>query len=160
MVNRRLVPRAGGALLLGMTACVLIALQVHQRAGAVSSAQSAWALRRVHAAVFPSFPPADVGCFMLRPGHSQIRVFVVDPSYTDYQTVQCDTSVRRSGAGYFVTVTQSWDGVQPPATGVFGWVQRLFYRPPHHVWSYRVLPQGNVIILPEQGERTPQSYTH
>jgi hypothetical protein len=150
-----------GALTLACMLGALLVTRAQQREGAVSATQAAWALRRVHAAVFPSFPLADVGCFTLRPGRSQSRVFVIDPSYTDYQTVHCEVAVRRGGAGYLVRVTQSWDdGARPTEDGPIGWVRRLLYKPPWHLWSYSVLPGGGVIVLPEQGARTPQSYAH
>lgn len=160
MPRRRVVVLAGGCALLCLIGTVL-ALRAQQRAAGVSAAHAAWALRRVHAAVFPAFPLADVGCFTLRPGHSQARVFVVDPSYTNYQTVQCDVAVRRNGAASQVSIMQSWDGAdRPTAGGPLGWLKRLFYKQPWHLWSYTVLSSGGVIVLPEQGERTPQSYVH
>ena len=149
-----------GALALGVVA-LLCLYRFQQRTPAVTASRAQWAIRRVHATVFPSFPLADVGCFTLRPGHTTTRVFVVDPSYTDYQTVRCDEQVTRAGQAYLVTITQSWDDAHAPtASGLLGWVERRFYKPPRHSWLYRVLPGGVVIVLPEQGPPTPQSYVH
>src|SRR5581483_1834086 len=126
---RRLLLILSAAVALGLAGS-LAWPHVQRRPPTVAMPRAQWAIRRVHAAVFAAFPLGDVGCFTLRPGHSQTTVAVLDPSYTDYQTVQCDEQVERAGRDYLVTVTQSWnDEHAPTASGLLGWVERLFYRP-------------------------------
>jgi hypothetical protein len=156
VLKHRALIGLGIAAALGL-ATLLIVLRL--QASAVSTAQAQWAIRRVHTVVFAAFPLGNVGCFTLQPGRSQATVAVLDPSYTDYRIVQCDTRVSHAGQGYLVTFTQSWDdGRAPTDLGLLGWVKRLLYRPASHTWSYRVLPGGTVITLPEHGPAPPQSY--
>jgi hypothetical protein len=116
-------------------------------------------IARVQLSVFGAV--GDAGCFTMHTGRSTARVFVVDPSYTNYQVVQCDDEVQRDGQGYRLTVTQSWDDPPPPdGVGPVAWLQRLFYRPAYHTWTYIVRKDGTVLALPERGKVTPQSYYH
>lgn len=94
-------------------------------------------------------------------GHGHARIFVVDPSYTDYWDVACATSATRTGKDILLAITQSWDATTPPdGSTPWGWVRRLFYRPASHTWLFRVHPDGSVVTLPERGKRLPQSYAH
>lgn len=128
---------------------------------AVPRREAIWALTRVQASVFGAVSTIDIGCFSLRTDASDVRVFVVDASYTNYESMHCEKRIRRDHGEYLVTITQSWeDRSTPDGSGPIGWIRRLLYRPPFHSWSYRIRPDGRVLVLPEHGEPPPQSYVH
>ena len=105
--------------------------------------------------------PVDIGCFTVNPGHVHKSVFVVDASYTNYEQVDCYDNVSGDGPGYRVTVSQTWEDTAPPdGNNPFSWLQRVFYKPSSHTWTYQVHQDGRVVTLSEQGKRTPESYTH
>lgn len=150
----------GTALLLCVIA-VVGTIVYHQLTPDVPEARARWAIRQVDRAVFGGVPIPGSNCFSSHTGHSTATVFVSDPSYTNYQTVNCTLSVHRSAGDYLLTVTESWDDTIPPTGwGPIGWVRRLFYRPASHKWLYRVRPDGAVLTLPERGAPAPQTYYH
>lgn len=152
-----------------LTLCAVAALCLAILLGALLSARgvsalpaqrTVWALAQVDRDLFSGFPSPGTSCFALRAGHSRAQVFVVDPSYTDYWDVGCETSAIRSGRDYLLTIDESWQEALPQGWGPVGWVRRLLYRPPSHTWTYRVHPDGTVVALPERGKPAPQSYSH
>jgi len=152
-----------------LTLCAVAALCLAVLLGALLPARGAatlpaqrtvWALAQVDRDLFSGFPSPGTSCFALRAGRSRAQVFVVDPSYTDYWDVGCETSAVRSGRDYLLTIDESWQEALPQGWGPVGWVRRLLYHPPSHTWTYRVHTDGTVVALPERGKPAPQSYSH
>lgn len=129
-------------------------------AATLPASRTLWAIAQVDRDLFSGFPPPGTSCFALRAGRSRAQVFVVDPSYTDYWDVGCETSAIRSGRDYLLTIDESWQEAPPDGWGPVGWVRRLLYHSPSHTWTYRVHTDGTVVALPERGKPAPQSYSH
>ena len=133
----------------------------HVTADSVATSEARWAIKRVHIVVFGSDAEVNAGCFTMQPGHIHTTVFVTDPSYTNYEPVDCYDVVSHQGEGYRVTVTQTWDDVPPPdGSNPLSWLQRIFYKPSYHTWSYIVHRDGSVTTLAEKGKPAPQTYSH
>ena len=141
-------------------AVLLGALLSTRGAEALPAQRTVWAIAQVDRELFSGFPPPGASCFALHAGRSRAQVFVVDPSYTDYWDVGCETSAVRSGRDYLLTIDESWQEALPQGWGPVGWVRRLLYHPPTHTWTYRVYADGKVVALPERGKPAPQSYSH
>lgn len=144
-----------------LCAAILLAALIYPKGAAALSAQrTVWAIAQVDRDLFDAFPSPGASCFALRAGRSTAKVFVVDPSYTDYWDVGCESRAIYSGRDYLLTITESWQDTPPQGWGPIGWIRRLLHHPPSHTWSYRVHPDGTVRAQPERGNPPPQSYSH